>query len=115
MLKICALLEKDDIAIVTPTLGARRADQEVVDSVLPRRSYKAEIEVTTTFTGFGVGFGETWSVPRIVAAIRRDEVSKGKAKSTHDKSKVFCDEAAQVHFEQLDTAKEVGPRKNGNS
>ena len=41
LLKICALLEKDDIAIVTPTLGARRADQEVVDSYTALRGSAA--------------------------------------------------------------------------
>ena len=113
LLKILALMKKDDVAIVTPTHGARRADQEVVDKVLPRLSFKPNIEVTTTFTGFGVCYGEEWGVANIVSGIRRGDVKRGKASETYKKEIVIADEAAQMHFGQLDTADQAGPHVNG--
>ena len=66
LLRLIALLEPS-IAVATPTNGARRADQAVVDGVLPPRGYKPQLQVGTTHTSFGVGFGGRWDADAVTA------------------------------------------------
>ena len=113
LIKIVVLLKAAKVAAVAPTHGARRANQEGVDGVLPRRSFKPELEVLTTYTGFGVSFGEQWDVDKVVQGIIGGDVRKGKAAALYQKEMVLCDEAAQTLYSQIDMAKEVGPRVNG--
>ena len=56
LLELMAMCEPG-MVVATPTNGARRAAQGVIDKALPRRSYLPEVEVGTTHTRFGVGFG----------------------------------------------------------
>ena len=76
MLKV---LGKDGMGVMAPTRGATRSNQETVDKALPRRSFKPELEVLTTYGGVGVGYKETFHAPTIVAAIKRKDAKKAKA------------------------------------
>jgi hypothetical protein len=113
LLKILSLLKPSELALVAPTHGSRRADQEVVDEVLPRTSFKPEIEVHTTYTGLGVGMGEVWDAKAVIAGIKAGDKRKSKASENYQKSIIVCDEAAQTPYVQLDMAKDVGPAVNG--
>ena len=113
LLKILSLLKPSELALVAPTHGSRRADQEVVDEVLPRTSFKPEIEVHTTYTGLGVGMGEEWDAKAVIAGIKAGDKRKSKASENYQKSIIVCDEAAQTPYVQLDMAKDVGPAVNG--
>ena len=113
LLKIAVLVLKGKVGILTPTQGARRADQKTVDGVLPRKSFKPELEVKTTYTGFGVGFKDKWKVESVIDPIRRKVASKAKAADTYTKEVLVVDEAAQTPCVQLDTAEAVGARLNG--
>mmetsp|Transcript_7648 Transcript_7648/g.17110 ORF Transcript_7648/g.17110 Transcript_7648/m.17110 type:complete len:141 (+) Transcript_7648:694-1116(+) len=78
LMRLLVLLEPS-IALVAPTNGSRRADQQVVDEVLPPKGYRPQLQVGTTYTGFGVGFGGRWDSRVVAKAIRSKEPSKAKA------------------------------------
>ena len=105
---------KDEVAVVTPTHGARRADQAVIDSVLPRKSFKPEITVHTTFTGFGIGINEGWVAEKVVDKIRTRNASQA-ATDTYGKDTIILDEAAQTFYDQLDMADAVGHELRGGA
>ena len=79
LLRLITLLEPS-IGITTPTNGTRRADQAVVDEVLPPRGYRPQLQVGTTHTSFGVGFGGRWSAQEVVNAVRNDDLKKAKVR-----------------------------------
>ena len=113
LLKLISMCWEHDMAVAAPTHGARRADQEVIDEVLPRQSYAPRIEARTTFTSWGVGMGGAWDADVVAGKILSQDRTKMKAKETYEKKVVVLDEAAQAHFTQLDMAANVGPRVNG--
>ena len=104
MLKV---LGKDGMGVMAPTRGATRANQETVDKALPRRSFKPELEVLTTYGGVGVGYKESFHAPTIAAAIKRKDAKKAKAAAFLKKKVLVLDEAAQTHYTHVDTAEEV--------
>ena len=95
MLKV---LGKDGMGVMAPTRGATRANQETVDKALPRRSFKPELEVLTTYGGVGVGFKEKFHARTIAAGIERKDAKKAKAAAMYKKKVVVLDEAAQTHY-----------------
>ena len=113
LIQIVVLLLENNCAVATPTNGARRADQSMVDKVLPRCSFAPRIEVVTTWNGFGVGYGDAWDAEAVVAAIKNNAKGKGKAATLYNKKLVIVDEGGQTDFTQLDMAARVGPRVNG--
>ena len=115
LIKILVLVLGEKAGIVTPTLGSRGADQELVDAMLPRKSFKPILEVHTTFTGFGVGFKEKWDAQEIARKIKSKDAKKMKALELYHKEVVICDEAAQTFYHQIDMATDVGPSVNGNN
>ena len=108
LLKIVSLLEEPILAVAAPTNGAKRADQEMIDEALPRWSFKPRVEAKTTWTAWGVGFKEKWDAKAVVDAIKRKDPRKAKAEETYMKELLVCDEGAQIFFEQVDMALEVG-------
>ena len=110
LLKILTLLEEENIAVVTPTNGARAADQDVIDCVLPRRNYMPRVEVNTTFSGFGVGFKEEWDADKVVAKIKAQDSKKAKAIQQYNKDLLVVDEGAQVYNAQIDMQRKVRPQ-----
>ena len=110
LLKIVSLLEEPILAVAAPTNGAKRADQDMIDEALPRFSFKPRVEAKTTWTAWGVGFKEKWDAKAVVAAIKKKDPRKAKAEETYMKELLVCDEGAQIFFEQVDMAMEVGPQ-----
>ena len=108
LLKIVSLLEEPILAVAAPTNGAKRADQDMIDEALPRYSFKARVEAMTTFTAWGVGFKEKWDAKAVVAAIKKKDPRKAKAEEVYKKELMVCDEGAQIFFEQVDMALQVG-------
>ena len=104
---MCKVLGKDNVGVMAPTRGATRANQATVDKALPRRSFKPELEVLTTYGGVGVGFKETFDAPTIAAAIKRKDAKKAKAAAMLKKKVMVLDEAAQTLYTHVDTAVEV--------
>ena len=110
LLRLIALIEGNEIAVLTPTNGARRADQAVIDSVLDRGPHFPNLEVTTTFAGFGVSMGGKWNADAVVTEINKHGKYTQKAEATYNKRRLVLDEAGQTFLSQVDMADKVGPQ-----
>ena len=58
LIKIMALVEKGDVAVVAPTHGARRADQAVIDEVFRRGSHVPTPRAAAAAAAVAVGKGQ---------------------------------------------------------
>ena len=112
LMKIMLLVWPEEVALATPTNGAKRSNQKLVDEILPRKSFKPELEVLTTYNCWGVGFGDKWDAAQIVKRIQDGDPTKVKAMESYKKKVVMLDEGAQTFFNQLDVGDEASQLLN---
>mmetsp|Transcript_13166 Transcript_13166/g.38820 ORF Transcript_13166/g.38820 Transcript_13166/m.38820 type:complete len:500 (+) Transcript_13166:856-2355(+) len=111
LMKFLALYRGEaGMAVVAPTNGAARAAQKAIDAVLPRKGFGPALEVHTTHTGFGVGWGGTWDAAKVLHGLHQ----KPKAMKVYKSGLIVLDEGAQTPEEHLAVAEVVARTVNGN-
>lgn len=113
--ELLLLVALQHLEVTAPTNGARRAQQQLVDRVLPRKSLSPTLEVMTTFRCFGVGMKGSWTSESILEDINSSNPAKAKARAFYsDAERLVLDEGGQTPFYQTDVADAVSQVKRSN-